>query len=436
MKKKTIDKISLKVLYLEDSPRDIEIIRELLIDAGYDLSMDCAEKKKEFTSLLHHNKYDIILSDFKLPGFDAFGALKLVIDICPDVPFICVSGSIGEEIAIELIKQGAVDYILKDRLVRLPLAIKRALEEKKEKEERKRVEKELQWKTAFLEAQVNSSIDGILVVDNHGKKILQNQRCIDLWKIPQNIVEQNDDAVQVQYVMNRTKYPEQFVEKVTHLYAHPHEISHDEIEFKDGMFLDRYSAPVLGQDGTCYGRIWKFRDITERKRAEEELQESEKKYKAIFDGASEGILIADGKNKKFKYANPMICSMLGYGADELVRLSVNDIHPPEHLQEVIAVFESMARGENTISHSIPCLRKDGSVFFAEIKTANVIIDGIPCNVGFFTDVTERKRAAEELSAITLRQQAILAAVPDIIMEVDNNKIYTSVKQSRIGFLWQ
>ena len=129
MKKKTIDKITLKVLYLEDSPRDIEIIRELLIDAGYDLSMDCTEKKKEFTSLLHRNKYDIILSDFKLPGFDAFGALELSTEICPDVPFICVSGSIGEETAIELIKQGAVDYILKDRLVRLPLAIKRALDE-------------------------------------------------------------------------------------------------------------------------------------------------------------------------------------------------------------------------------------------------------------------------------------------------------------------
>jgi PAS domain S-box-containing protein len=137
--------------------------------------------------------------------------------------------------------------------------------------EKKRAEEELQWKTAFLEALVNSSIDGILVIDNHEKKILQNQRCIDLWKVPQNIVEQNDDAVQVQYVMNRTKYPELFVDKIKHLYSHPYEISHDEIEFKDGMFLERYSAPVLGQDGANYGRIWTFREITKRKIAEKEL---------------------------------------------------------------------------------------------------------------------------------------------------------------------
>ena len=133
MEKKIIEKTSLKVLYLEDSPKDVEIIRELLVDAGFDLNMDCTEKEKEFTALLSHNKYDVILSDFSVPSFDAFGALAIVIDICPDVPFICVSGTIGEETAIELIKQGAVDYILKDRMARLPVAIKRALHDRKGK---------------------------------------------------------------------------------------------------------------------------------------------------------------------------------------------------------------------------------------------------------------------------------------------------------------
>jgi PAS domain S-box-containing protein len=136
---------------------------------------------------------------------------------------------------------------------------------------RERAERDLRTKTALLEAQLDSSIDGILVVDGHGKKVLQNQRTIELWKIPPEIAGANDDEKQIHFVVSRTKNPEKFVEKVRYLYAHPLESSRDEIEFKDGMVLDRYSAPVIGKDGTHYGRIWAFRDITERKHSEAEL---------------------------------------------------------------------------------------------------------------------------------------------------------------------
>ena len=114
----------LKVLCLEDSPQDAEIMRELLTDTGYDITMDCTQGEKEFVSFLRQGSYDIILSDFKLPGFDAFAALRWTMEICPSVPFICVSGSIGEEAAVELLKKGAVDYVLKDSMVRLPASIK------------------------------------------------------------------------------------------------------------------------------------------------------------------------------------------------------------------------------------------------------------------------------------------------------------------------
>jgi signal transduction histidine kinase len=144
----------LNVLCLEDSPRDAEIIRELLKDKGYDLNMDCTAVEKEFVSFLRSHKYDIILSDFKLPGFDGFTALRWSVEICPDVPFICISGTVGEETAVELLKKGAVDYILKDRLVRLPSAIQRALEEAKEKEARKQAEKDLFSLNTQLEQRV------------------------------------------------------------------------------------------------------------------------------------------------------------------------------------------------------------------------------------------------------------------------------------------
>ena len=144
----------LNVLCLEDSPRDAEIMRELLIDAGYDLNIDCTAVEKEFVSFLRNNKYDIILSDFKLPGFDGFTALRWSMEICPDVPFICISGTVGEETAVELLKKGAVDYILKDRLVRLPSAIERALDEAKEKKAYKLAVEEIQKLNAELEQRV------------------------------------------------------------------------------------------------------------------------------------------------------------------------------------------------------------------------------------------------------------------------------------------
>lgn len=139
-----------------------------------------------------------------------------------------------------------------------------------------KTQEELRLRTAFFEAKVNSSIDGILVVDDRGRKILQNKRMVELWKIPQNILDEENDKEQLEWVADKTKNPGQFIEKVRHLYSHPDEISRDEIELKDGTILDRYSSPVVGKDGKHHGRIWSFRDITERTRIKARLLQSQK----------------------------------------------------------------------------------------------------------------------------------------------------------------
>lgn len=151
---KNSNNTALKVLSLEDSILDFRIICEQLTEAGYVLNISRVDKEVEFTPLLRSNKYDIILVDFSLPGFNAFAALKLCNKICPDVPLICVSGAIGEETAIELLKQGAVDYVMKDKLERLPFAIKRALDEAKEKNERRQVENQIRKLNEDLEQRV------------------------------------------------------------------------------------------------------------------------------------------------------------------------------------------------------------------------------------------------------------------------------------------
>ncbi len=148
----------LNVLSLEDSARDFELIKELLIDAGYLLSIEWVETEDAFTASLRSTSYDIILADFKLPGFDAFGALHIRNEICPDSPFICVSGSIGEETAIELLKAGAVDYVIKDRPERLPFAVGRALEEAREKKKRQQNEEALKEAYRQLKTSQNATL--------------------------------------------------------------------------------------------------------------------------------------------------------------------------------------------------------------------------------------------------------------------------------------
>jgi len=136
---------------------------------------------------------------------------------------------------------------------------------------RRQAEQELRWRTAFFEAQVHSSNDGILVLDSNARKLLQNRRMNELWKLPPHIADDPDDAPQFQYVLGRVKDPEYFVQKTAHLNAHPDESSSDVIELVDGTILERYSAPVRGRDGTYYGRVWTFHDITERKKLEQQF---------------------------------------------------------------------------------------------------------------------------------------------------------------------
>ncbi|MBN1763169.1 MAG: response regulator [Methanomicrobia archaeon] len=135
--------------------------------------------------------------------------------------------------------------------------------------------------------------------------------------------------------------------------------------------------------------------IIERKRMGEALRESEVRYRMLFEGAAEGILVADTEAKKFRYANPAICTMLGYPEEELKSLGVSDIHPKEDLEWVISEFEAQVRREKTLAASIPCLRKDGTVIYVDVNTTPIVIDGRESNVGFFTDITERKRLADE-----------------------------------------
>jgi PAS domain S-box-containing protein len=151
-----------------------------------------------------------------------------------------------------------------------------------------------------------------------------------------------------------------------------------------------------------------FENVTERMQVEEALRESEERYRVLFEGTSLGILAADIETKQFVDANPSVCRMLGYSAAELMELRISDIHPAEALDRILSDMQAMIQEGPAISSAAPCLRKDGTVFYADISGAVTTINGRKCLVGFFTDVTGRQQAEKELAQSHEQLRALTA----------------------------
>jgi PAS domain S-box-containing protein len=148
----------LRILHLEDNPTDAELIQGILETEGIICDVTRVDTQADFFASIERGGFDLILTDYTLPSFDGLSALKIALEKCPDVPFIFVSGTLGEEVAVEALKIGATDYILKQRLSRIAPSVHRALREAKERGERKRAEALLSEEKRLLEmiAQGNS----------------------------------------------------------------------------------------------------------------------------------------------------------------------------------------------------------------------------------------------------------------------------------------
>src|SRR5437867_3990864 len=119
----------LRILHLEDNPTDAELIQAILETEGIICDVRRVDTQADFLTSLEHGRFDLILADYSLPSFDGLSALKLALEKCPNIPFIFVSATLGEEVAIEALKLGATDYVLKDRLSRIVPSVQRALRE-------------------------------------------------------------------------------------------------------------------------------------------------------------------------------------------------------------------------------------------------------------------------------------------------------------------
>jgi PAS domain S-box-containing protein len=145
----------LKILHLEDNPRDADLVNATLEADGLETQIVRVDTRKGFEAALASGRFDVILADYNLPAFDGRAAQVLAADARPDTPFIFLSGSIGEELAVDRLKEGATDYVLKDRMARLPSAVRRALAESAERSERRRAEADVRRLNAELERRVS-----------------------------------------------------------------------------------------------------------------------------------------------------------------------------------------------------------------------------------------------------------------------------------------
>jgi diguanylate cyclase (GGDEF)-like protein/PAS domain S-box-containing protein len=268
-------------------------------------------------------------------------------------------------------------------------------------------EESLRWRTAFFEAQLESSPDGILVVDSLGTKIQQNRRLAEIWKIPREIAEANDDAAQLAFVTSRTKNPRQFVEKVKYLYSHPSEISSDEVELVDGTILDRDSSPVYDKNGTHYGRIWTFRDITERRKSEHALLESRRFLQSTVDALSAHIAILDDTGtiiavnavwKQFAEKNQYTGVDFGIGSNYLqVTEHATGNFSAEAPQVAEGIRSVIARVRDEVLIEYPCHGPTESRWFV-VRVTRFNGDGPVRVVVAHENITSRKQAEESLQA--------------------------------------
>ena len=275
--------------------------------------------------------------------------------------------------------------------------------------ERRRAEEELEFKNVILSTQQETSIDGILVVNEGNTIISYNRRFVDLWAIPPELVEAEDDEPVLQLVATRVADPESFVARVKHLYECKDEKSREEILLKDGRVFDRYSAPMLGADGKYFGRVWYFRDITERKRMEESLRESELCYRSLVELSPDAIYIhTDGL---LVFSNVMGAKLLGAERpEELYGKPAFDFVHPDYL-DIVRMRIEHARLHKISSPLIEELfvRLDGSIVPVDVTSISFNYQGRDAVLVVARDIGERKKMQEELlKAQKLESLGVLA----------------------------
>ncbi len=415
----------LRILHLEDEPDYSQLIRDLLAQDGIDADVVLTTNRAEFDAALGRGKYDLILADYSLPSFTGIQALEIVRVKNPEVPFMLVSGTIGEQAAIESLRAGATDYVLKHSPERLVPAVRRAVEEARERVRRRQAETELLRREKKFRALTENSLDIVTLLNREGvyqfnspsvKRVLGYE--------PEELVGQSVFSF---------CHPEDLAALMSafqHGLKHPEETIRLEFRFRhrDGSWIH---LEVVGQnrldDPDIDSVIVNARDITGRKHIEQHLRESEKRFRDLFEESADAIFVEDFEGVVLD-ANPAACQLHNLTREKLVGANVLDLVPWEKRREVSQDFQRLVNGEASRVEG-ESVSADGRVTPVEIRATNIEYRGQPALLLHVRDISERKHTEAALRSSEMLFHSVWENAVDGMRLTDEQGYVVAVNQA-------
>jgi two-component system cell cycle sensor histidine kinase/response regulator CckA len=388
----------LRLLIVDDDPNDLDLCLRGLRKSGIPFEAVSALTREEFRRKLREGTFDMVLADYRMKDWTGIDALETVKDVRPGLPVILVSGTLGEELAVDCIKLGITDYVLKHQMARLPVALRRA------KEESSLRDAELQASQALRESEgryrilVENAPEAIVVIDAETRRFVDcNDNALRLFRVTRDELLQQGladfsptlqpDGQKSQEVVTEQIALAVVGRKPCFEWVHRNSQG-DEISCEIHLIaLPSISRPLVR------GSIL---DITERKRAEAALRQSEARYRGLVDNATYGIYWATASSELL-FVNPALVQMLGYSSmEELLALgSTRALYVDSAVQErLLAEYLQNGRVESTAEWR----RKDGKTIIVRIngRRAQDSLHGSECVEVIVQDVTERMALEKQL----------------------------------------
>ena len=399
------------ILHVEDDLVDAQLIRETLAQDGFVADVERVDTEAAYVAALDRGHFDLILADYSLPSFDGLSALRIARARDTEVPVILVSGTLGEELAIESLKTGATDYVLKQRLQRLPLSVRRALRESAERSERRKAIKAVRDSEARYRLLFESNPLPMWVYDVETLAFLAvNVAAVEHYGYSQEEF--------LGMTIKDIRPPEDVAALLGSLCNAPRGIDRAgrwRHQKSDGSII---AVEITGHSIEFSGRSAELvlaHDITERELA----QETASKLAAIVH-SSEDAIIGKTLDGIITSWNQGAEKLYDYSAEEVVGRSIAILAPPEHSDELAAILEKLRRGESIDHFETERLTKEGkrisvSLTISPIRTESGRVNGASI---IARDITERKAAEEARQISEIRYRRLFESAKDGILILD------------------
>jgi len=394
---------SIRVLIFEDLPTDAELAEREILAALDSCEFRRAETREEFLVALKEFRPGLIVSGLKLPSFDGLTALKLALEHSPEVPFIILTGSMNEVTAVECLKAGAWDYVIKEHVKRLGPAVQSALKQKKLRKKRRKVEAALIKSEEKYRVLADNATDVVWTMDLETAKFTYFSPSVQSLR-----GYSPDEALALP--LDKTLTPDSFRRALTVFReAAARERSGNVdlyrtilLEFeeirKDGSIVPTEARIKFLRDelGKPVGLLGISRDITERKQAEETLRFSEEKYRELWEQIRDGIALADAETGILLDCNQALADLVGRTREELIGQHQSILHFPAGDNAIFTPsFEKHRTDPDGKMLEDVLITKAGETKVAEITATVITLQGKKVIQGIFRDITERKKAEEE-----------------------------------------